>query len=81
VVLLLLPAALFNTAVSIILAASLNKISPALTSKRWGRILLAVLCWLVSPFVFSGLFSGAAVVFIAMACQATEQWRYQADWA
>ncbi len=74
--------ALFNVILSVVLAPLLNKIGPVLASKRWGRILLAVLCGLV---VLGGLvlpaFTGAAVLFILMARQAVKEGRYQADWA
>jgi hypothetical protein len=74
--------ALFNVILSVVLAPLLNKIGPVLASKRWGRILLAVLCGLV---VLGGLvlpaFTGAAVLFILMARQAVKEWRYQTDWA
>jgi uncharacterized membrane protein len=77
-----LVAALFNVILSVVLAPLLNKIGPVLASKRWGRILLAVLCGLVA---LCGLvlpaFTGVAVLFILMARQAVKEWRYQADWA
>jgi hypothetical protein len=74
--------ALVNVILSIVLAPLLYKIGPVLASKRWGRILLAVLCGLL--VVLCGLapaITGAAVLFILMARQAVKQWRYQADWA
>ena len=68
---------LFNAALSLVLALLLNKIGPALAGKRRGRVLLALLSCLVLPFAFSGAFAGAALVFILMARQATDEWRYR----
>ncbi len=73
--------ALWNVAFSIISAPLLHKIGPVLTSKRWGRLLLVVLCGFV---VLCGLlvppFAGLAVLLFLMARQTVKQWRYQADW-
>ncbi len=79
--LIVLVGALVNTVLSLILSPLLNKIGPPLARRRWGRIVLAVLCVLILPFAFSGAFAGAAVVFILMARQATEEWRYEEGWA
>ena len=70
----------FNAAMSILLARLLHKIGPALAGKRWGRALLAMLCGLALPLALSAVLAGAAVVFILMARQAAEQWRYEQDW-
>jgi hypothetical protein len=72
---------LFNTVLSLIFASLMNKIGPALAGKRWGRFLLVVLCGFASPFVLSGAFSGAALVFILIVRQATEERRYEKGWA
>jgi hypothetical protein len=72
---------LYNAALSLFFALLLNKIGRILVSKRWGRISLAVLCGLLSPLALSGAFSAAAVLFLLMARQATELWRYQKAWA
>jgi uncharacterized membrane protein len=73
--------ALFNVAVSVILAPLVARTAPMLASKRRGRFLLAVLCGLV---VLCGLlphFTGAAILLLLMVRQAVEERRYQADWA
>ncbi len=72
---------LLSATFSLVLAALLNKTGPVLAGRRWGRISLAVLCALVAPFVFCGVFAVPALVFILMARQAMEQWRYQEEWA
>ena len=72
---------LFNVVFSLFFVLLLNRIGPLLVGKRRGRILLAVLCSLMLPLVFSYVITGAAVVFILMARQATQEWRCQADWA
>lgn len=73
--------ALANVIPSVILAPVLDKIGPVLASKRWGRALLAVLCGLaLCSLVLPGL-AGVALVFILMARQAVNAWRYRADWA
>jgi hypothetical protein len=74
-------AALFNVILSIVLAPLLHKIGPVLASKRWGRILLAVLCGFVVLCGAVPTFTGAAILFLLMARQAVKEWRYQADWA
>jgi ATP-dependent Clp protease ATP-binding subunit ClpC len=76
-----IPIVLFNATLSLILASLVNKIGPSLAGKRWGRILLLLLCGLVLPFAFSGVLAGATAVFILMACQAVKEERYKADWA
>ena len=77
-----LMAALFNVILSVVLATLLNKIGPVMASTLRGRILLAVLCGFVAlcGLVLPG-FIGAAVLFILMARQEVEQWRYQRAWA
>jgi hypothetical protein len=70
----------FNAALSIVLARLLRKIGPVLAGKRWGRSLLAVLCVIALPLAFSAVFAGAAVLFIVMARQAAEPWRYREEW-
>ena len=75
-------AALFNVILSVVLARLLNKIGPVLASTRRGRVLLAALCGFAAlfGFVLPGV-TGAAVLFILMARQATEECRYQKAWA
>ena len=72
---------LLSATLSLALAVVLSRIAPALAGRRWGRISLAVLCGLVAPFAFCGVFAVAAVVFILMARQAMEEWRYRDEWA
>jgi ATP-dependent Clp protease ATP-binding subunit ClpC len=75
-------AALFNVILSVILATLLAKIGPVWASTHRGRILLAAFC---GSAALCGLalpaFTGAAVLFILMARQAVEEWRYQSAWA
>jgi len=71
----------FNVIFSVVLAPLLNRIGPILASKRWGRVLLAVLCGFVVLCGAVPIITGAAVLFLLMARQAVKEWRYQADWA
>ncbi|NQT11696.1 MAG: hypothetical protein HQ582_03035 [Planctomycetes bacterium] len=73
--------ALLNVFLSVVVASLLDKIGPALASKRRGRILLAVLCGLVVCGVALPPVAGAAVLFILMARQTVKEWRYQRAWA
>ncbi len=72
---------LLSTALSLVLAALLGKIGPVLAGRRWGRISLALLCGLVAPFAFCGIFAVPALALVLMARQATQQWRWQDEWA
>jgi len=74
--------ALFNVILSVVLAWLLNRIGPVLASTRRGSTLLTALCGFAAllGFVLPGV-TGAAVLFILMARQATEEWRYQNAWA
>ncbi|MEN6365642.1 MAG: hypothetical protein ABFC88_02375 [Thermoguttaceae bacterium] len=73
--------ALFNVILSVASAPLLNKIGSVLASKRWGRIILAMVCSLVLLFGLWLPFTGVAVLLILMVRQTVKQWRYQADWA
>lgn len=73
--------ALINVFLSVVLAPLLHKIGPVLACKRWGRILLAVLCGFVVLCGVLPTFTGAAVLFLLMARQVVKEFRYQADWA
>lgn len=73
-------AALFNVLVAVILAFFMYKIGPGLTSRRWGRVLLVVLCVFVVFCGLSPLFTGAALLFLLMAYQTVKQRRYQKGW-
>ena len=73
--------ALLNVFLSVVVASLLDKIGPALAAKRWGRILLAVLCGLVVCGLALPPVAGAAVLFVLMARQAVKEWRYEAGWA
>lgn len=72
---------LLSAALSLVFAVLLGKIGPVLAGRRWGRTGLAVLCGLVAPFAFCGVFAVPAALFVLMARQAMQQRRYQEEWA
>ena len=61
--------ALFNVVLSVGLATLLNKTGPTLASDRKGRIFLIGLCGLAALCGLLPHFTGAAILFILMACQ------------
>ncbi|MBN2024369.1 MAG: hypothetical protein JW809_16420 [Pirellulales bacterium] len=73
--------ALVNVFLSLGSASLLDRIGPVLCSKRWGRILLALLCVLLLPCLVVPLVAGAALLLILMSLQTIRQWRYQTEWA
>jgi len=74
-------AALLNVILSLILAPLANRLGTALSPRRRGRIVLAVLCGLVVLCgVLVPVFIGAAILFFLMARQAVKEWRYQEAW-